>query len=316
MTVVAPDLDDTIEGFLWVARYERSLAENTIEAYHRDLQALRDYLAAEQGTTRLHRITTEHLRAWMLHLADLGLARSTVARHRSSMRQLFAYAFQEGILEEDPAADIDGPGPARRLPVTLSEAQVEALLAAPKQSSAVGLRDATMLMLLYATGLRVTELVTLQAHQVHDGWLVVRGKGGKERIVPVGDRAAGLLQRHRAAVRGRNAAAPGGANAIGPWLFTTSRGGPMSRQNFWLRVRKYAVAAGISGKVSPHVLRHAFATHLVAHGADLRAVQMMLGHSDISTTEIYTHVARERLQRMHGAFHPRGQETDPESGDA
>ena len=286
-----------VEGFLWVARVERNLASNTLESYHRDLMGLVDHLA-DQGITEPAAIGVTELSDWMRMLADRGLKPTSLNRHRSSARQLFTYLVDEGILEENPALELGRPRTGRRLPVALSEAQVEALLAAPDTETALGLRDATMLELLYASGLRVSELVGLRDDQLHDGWLVVRGgKGGKDRIVPVGDRAARLLAQHRAQRDpGRHT----------PWVFVGRGGRAMTRQNFWLRVRKHAVAAGIHGKVSPHVLRHAFATHLLSHGADLRAVQMMLGHADISTTEIYPLVAQERLKRMHAAFHPRG----------
>ena len=291
-------LDDAIEHFLWVARYQRGLAENTCEAYHRDLQALRSFLSG-RGIGMAHEVGVADLSDWALSLRERGLKPSTLARHRSSARQLLGFLVEEGHLDDNPAASLRPSARSRRLPVTLSEAQVEGLLAAPDRATAVGLRDAAMLELLYASGLRVSELVGLRHEQLHDGWLVVRGKGDKDRIVPLGDQAAVLVQAHlERSPRART----------GPCLFPTARGRPMTRQNFWLRVRKYAVAAGIHGKVSPHVLRHAFATHLVEHGADLRAVQAMLGHADLSTTEIYTHVARARLQQVHAEFHPRGVE--------
>lgn len=302
--MTAPALDDAIEGFLWVARYERGLAENTCEAYHRDLQDLRGFLEA-RGKGDLAAVTTQDLSEWMLELRQRGLRASSLARHRTSARQLFAFAVKEGHLEDNPAATLRPPARSRPLPKTLSEAQVSGLLAAPDRETAVGMRDAAMLEVLYASGLRVSELVMLRHQQLHDGWVVVRGKGGKDRIVPLGDAAAAALRAHLER-------SPSARKS--PWLFPTARGRPMTRQNFWQRVRKYAVAAGIHGKVSPHVVRHAFATHLVEHGADLRAVQAMLGHADLSTTEIYTHVARARLQQVHAAFHPRGAATGSTPG--
>lgn len=296
---LAPDLDAAVDAYLFVARVERGLAAHTIEAYRADLIGLVGFLA-ERGRRRPEDVQAEDLSAWMLSLVDRGLARSTVARQRVAMRQLFRFLVGEGVLEQSPADRIEGPGVQRHLPVTLSEAQVEALLAAPDLSTALGRRDGAMLELIYATGLRVSELVGLRAESLHDGWLVVRGKGGKERLVPFGDQAAAALALWAADRAGQ-------PPRKGPaWVFPTPRGGPMTRQNFWQRVRKYALQVGIAGKLSPHVLRHAFATHLVNHGADLRAVQAMLGHADISTTEIYTHVARAQLQRMHARFHPRG----------
>ncbi len=209
----------------------------------------------------------------------------------------------EGHLEADPSLLVEAPRAGRRLPAVLSEAQVSALLAAPQPDTEIGQRDAAMLELLYATGLRVSELVGLRREDLNlsAGWILVRGKGSKERIVPVGDRAAALLRRYMAGAR--CALDPAGSS---PFVFLSPRGGPLSRQAFWYRVKHYARLAGVSPTVSPHTLRHAFATHLLEHGADLRAVQLMLGHADLSTTQIYTHIARERLRRIHAESHPRG----------
>jgi len=288
-------LDHAIEGFLSVCRVERGLADNTLESYHRDLSDLRRFLVG-RGRQRPQDVDSGDLADWMLSLADRGLAASTRARHRVSMRQLFRYLLEEGIIDQDPAPLVDAPPRRRPLPSVLTEAQVDAILAAPDRSTPLGLRDAAMIELLYATGLRVTELVTLRRRALHDGWLVVRGKGGKERLVPYGDRAAQAL---RAWLDSRE-------DDDNPWVFVTGRRRPMTRQNFWARLRRYAVQADVRARVTPHVLRHAFATHLLTHGADLRAVQAMLGHADISTTEIYTHIANERLRQIHAAHHPRG----------
>ena len=287
-------LDAAVEGFLAHCRVERGLSNNTLEAYHRDLSDLVGWLE-RQGHSAPASVDRDLLRGWLDDLPIRGLSAGTVARRRVAMRQLFRFLVTEGILEDDPTALIRGPRAPRKLPGTLNRADVEALLAAPDQATAIGLRDAAMLELLYATGLRVSELVGLRHESWHDGWLVVRGKGGKDRLVPYGDRAGALVQAHLS-LQQRG----------GPWLFLTSRGRPMTRQNFWERVKLYAKQAGIRTRVSPHTLRHAFATHLLEHGADLRAVQAMLGHADISTTEIYTHVARARLQKLHAEFHPRG----------
>lgn len=287
-------MDHAIDGFLAWCRGERGLAENTTSAYARDLTDLREFLRGV-GVDTPADTTDEFLRAWMADLSARGLSARTVARKRVAMRQLFAFLADERIIPSSPAAHIAGPRVRRSLPHTLSQAQVDRLLAAPDTGSVTGLRDAAMLALMYATGLRVTELVRLPMTAWRDGWLVVRGKGGKERLVPYGDRAGGLVRAYLA-LRESDAG----------FVFLSNRGRPMSRQNFWERVKRYALAVGIRGKVSPHTLRHAFATHLVEHGADLRAVQAMLGHADISTTEIYTHVARERLRRIHEEHHPRG----------
>lgn len=294
-TLFDTPLDHAIEGFLAVCRVERGLADNTLEAYHRDLGSLRRFLV-QRGVDRPDRVASADLAAWMVDLADRGLAASTRARHRVAMRRLFSFLVAERLLQDDPATIIDAPRTGRPLPAVLTEAQVTALLSAPDRSTWAGARDAAMLELLYATGLRVTELVRLPKSARHDGFLVVRGKGGKERLVPYGDQADAALD---AWLRRRE-------DQDSPWIFVSNRGRPMSRQNFWQRLRRYALVAGMRGKVSPHVLRHAFATHLLTHGADLRAVQAMLGHADISTTEIYTHIANERLRQLHAAHHPRG----------
>lgn len=288
-------MDAAVEGFLAWCRVERGLSPRTVEAYHRDLADLSAFLQ-RAGDPTPAQVQRELLRGWLGELEARGLRSSSIARRRVAMRQLFRFLVQEGVLEEDPSALIRGPRTERRLPRPLGRREVEALLAAPDRETAIGLRDAAMLSLLYATGLRVSELVGLRHEHWHDGWVVVRGKGGKDRLVPYGDQAGALVRAHLAR-RGRTL----------PWLFTTSRGRPMSRQNFWSRIKDYALKAGIpKAHVSPHKLRHAFATHLLEHGADLRAVQAMLGHADISTTEIYTHVARARLQQLHAGHHPRG----------
>lgn len=284
-----------VDGFLASCRVERGLADNTLEAYHRDLLDLRAFLH-RRGRSRPDQVQPEDLAAWMVALADRGLAASSRARHRVAARRLFRFLLDEGLVPTDPTTLLEAPRRRRHLPAVLSEAQVEALLAAPPRESWAGCRDRAMLELLYATGLRVSELVKLPRSARHDGYLVVRGKGGKERLVPYGDRAAAALD----AWQDRR------GDPDSPWAFVNNRGRPMTRQNFWERLRRYALQAGVRGKVSPHVLRHAFATHLLAHGADLRAVQAMLGHADISTTEIYTHVANERLRQLHAMHHPRG----------
>jgi integrase/recombinase XerD len=294
-------LRSAADSFLHWCRGERGLAANTLDAYARDLSGLLAVLH-DQGLRRPEEVHTDHLRDWLEGLVDQGLASSTRSRHRSAARQFFGFLVEDGILDENPAETLAGARVQRALPQTLSEAQVEAILAAPDRSTRLGLRDAAMIELLYATGLRVSELVGLRADQLRDGWILVRGKGNKERIVPFGDEAAATVsawQRVRAEEDAHR-------DQPVPWLFPGRGGKPMTRQNFWQRLRRHARLAGVRQKVSPHVLRHAFATHLVAHGADLRAVQMMLGHADISTTEIYTHVARARLQRMHATHHPRG----------
>jgi len=287
-------IETSRDAFLAWCRVDRNLATHTLSAYQRDLADLLAFLATRQvqAPAQVEALT---LSEWMVTLTDRGLAPSSIARYRVSMRQFFRFLVEEGVLESNPALQLSGPTVRRALPSTMSEADIDALLAAPDRGTPLGLRDAAMLELLYATGLRVSELIGLRRANLRDGWLIVRGKGGKERLVPFGDHAGVLVQAYLLERGGDS-----------PWVFTARAGRPMTRQNFWARVKKYALEAGIRGKVSPHTLRHAFATHLLNHGADLRSVQLMLGHSDISTTEIYTHVARERLRQIHESAHPRG----------
>ncbi|MFT5680742.1 MAG: integrase/recombinase XerD [Myxococcota bacterium] len=290
-------LDHALEGFLAFCRVEKGLAELTLDAYHRDIVGLNGYLKERFRMTAPKQVTAGELSGWMGWMEARGLSLRSIARHRVAMRQFFKYMAAEGLIEENPAVLIQGPKVGRPLPHVISEAEVEKLLATPDQGSRLGLRDAAMLELLYATGLRVSELINVKQENWHDGWLVVRGKGGKERLVPYGDQAGDLVAKY---LRSR-------LHQDNPYMFLSTRGSPMTRQNFWERVKRYSKQAGIGKTVSPHTLRHAFATHLLMHGADLRAVQVMLGHSDITTTEIYTHIAQERLRQIHARFHPRGE---------
>ncbi|MDP2311490.1 MAG: site-specific tyrosine recombinase XerD [Pseudomonadota bacterium] len=294
--------DPAIEGFCQWARVERALAKNTLLAYHADLLRLSAWMET-QGVEAPADVRHEHLTAYVAALVDGGLDLRSVARHRSTFRQLFKFLIREGVLQADPSSRVEGRTPPRKLPTVLSEGQVEALLAAPDRDDPLGVRDAAMIELMYSSGLRVTELVTLPRAGVHleGGFLRVRGKGGKERLIPMGDEAGARVAEYVGGVR--KAQDP---HLREPALFLSRLGGAMTRQNFWERLRDYAVRAGVHARVTPHQLRHAFATHLLEHGADLRHVQAMLGHADISTTQIYTHVARERLKRVHAEFHPRG----------
>ncbi len=284
--------DHALDAFLAWCRAERGFSVHTVDAYRRDLQDLQAFLRPLDAPDQ---VTRTHLENWLQARHEQGLSRSTLARRRASAGSFFRFLVEDRVLEENPTEHWKVRGPLRPLPTTISEIQVEALLAAPDLTTAIGRRDRAMLELIYATGLRVSELISLRREALHDGWLEVRGKGGKERIVPIGDVAMAALVRWLHDVPTESG-----------WIFPTRRGRPMSRQNMWLRIRRYAALADITGKLSPHVLRHAFATHLVTHGADLRAVQAMLGHSSITTTEIYTHVARERLRQIHSNTHPRG----------
>lgn len=289
-------MDHALDGFLAYCRVEKGLAELTLDAYHRDLVGLIAYLNERYKITAPKQVTPGEISGWMAWMVSRGLSQRSIARHRVAMRQLFKYMAAEGIIKENPSLLIQGPKVGRPLPKVISQKDVEALLAAPDRNSRLGLRDGAMLELLYATGLRVSELINVKKENWHDGWLVVRGKGGKERLVPYGDQARDLVAKYLNTRLHKDS----------PYVFLSSRGKPMTRQNFWDRVKRYAKQAGIGKSVSPHTLRHAFATHLLMHGADLRAVQVMLGHSDITTTEIYTHIAQERLRQIHAKFHPRG----------
>ncbi len=298
-------MEAAVEGFMYYLKVERGRSEHTVEAYGRDLARFRRWLRAVHGIERAEGVRREHVADHLVHLdRDLDLGLRSIARARTSIRQLFKFLVREGRLEADPTELVDAPRFPRPLPKVLSSAQVEALLAAPDTSHPLGLRDAAMIELMYACGLRVTELVRLpiRAVDAREGLIRVVGKGDKERVVPVGERALALLRRYLE--EGRPHADPQWRS---PDAFVTARGRGMTRQNFWQRIKKYAQMAGIPREsVSPHVLRHSFATHLLEHGADLRSLQVMLGHADISTTQIYTHVTRERLARLHAAFHPRG----------
>jgi integrase/recombinase XerD len=282
---------------------EDGLAKNTLTSYRRDLTLYATWLAADRQRSLLQAVEAD-ISSYLVYLLQQRRARATsTARGLSSLKRFYRYATREQRMAEDPTLRIDTPKRAPRFPKSLSEGDVEALLAAPNVESPLGLRDRAMLEVLYATGLRVSELVGLKLTEVSLDMGVVRvfGKGNKERLVPLGEEAASWLARFSAEAR-PGLLAGRGANA----LFVTARGAGMTRQAFWHLIKRYGNLA-IPGKaLSPHVLRHAFATHLINHGADLRVVQLLLGHADISTTQIYTHVAQERLKKLHKAHHPRG----------
>ena len=278
---------------------ERGLAPATLSAYRSDLSQFSHWLS---------RRGRELEKARRLDVLDFLSAHAhwpprTIARRLSALRRFYQHLEREGRVATNPCDRIDAPRLGRPLPEVLTEQEVERLLAAPDVDTALGIRDRAMLEVLYATGLRVSELVGLRPEQVNllQGVLRVVGKGGKERLVPLGEPAVDWLERFLE--RGRTPILGARASAA---LFPTGRGGAMTRQAFWYLVKRYAERAGISRPISPHTLRHAFATHLLDHGADLRVVQMLLGHRDISTTQIYTHVARERLKVIHARHHPRG----------
>ena len=291
-----------IDSFLDALWMERGLSANTLTAYGTDLRALSAWLA--QHERNLLQARREDLQRYVADRIAGGARWRSVRRALSTVKRFYRFQVRSGRLAEDPSARIDTPRLGRPLPDTLSEREVEALLAAPDTSTDRGLRDRAMLELLYASGLRVSELVGLSAGALNrtHGVLRLRGKGGKERLVPVGEEALDWIRRYMDRARPSLLARRELADA----LFVTQRGAGMTRQAFWYIVKRYAKQVGIERPLSPHTLRHAFATHLLNHGADLRAVQMLLGHSDLSTTQIYTHVARARLQEVHARHHPRG----------
>ncbi len=298
---LSPGDQALLEAFLDLLWLERGLSPATLAAYRSDLVGLGRWLAGRgRGLLQAGR---EDLLAYLAHRMAQGSRPRSAARLLSSLRAFYRLQLREGRLRADPTALLEGPRLGRPLPGTLSEAEVEALLEAPDTATPLGLRDRAMLELLYACGLRVSELVGLRPGQLrlHPGVVRVSGKGGKERLVPMGEAAVLWVERYLAEARpallkGRQAQA----------LFVTARGGGLTRQAFWERIKRYGRRAGIQRPLSPHTLRHAFATHLLNHGADLRALQMLLGHSNVSTTQIYTHVARERLRELHRRHHPRG----------
>ena len=299
----ALEADPSLARFLDVIWLEDGLSANTLAAYRRDLSALSTWLREHGGGARaLIEASEDDLLAYMAarHSASRP---SSVGRRLSVFRRFYRWALRENLRPTDPTVRMDAPRQRMRLPGTVTEDQVERLLAAPDVHESLGLRDRAMLELIYASGLRVSELVGLRTVQVslQDAVLRVTGKGSKERLVPFGQEAGAWLQRYLDESRPRLLGERSSED-----LFVTTQGHGMSRQMFWKLIRKYALMAGITQHLSPHTLRHAFATHLLNHGADLRVVQMLLGHADISTTQVYTHVARERLRQLHAQHHPRG----------
>ncbi len=290
-----------VEQFLDAMWMERGLSENTLASYRNDLMKLLTWM--EHYRYRLDFISLSGLQEYQTYLVDLDYKQTSRARMLSAIRRLFQYLHREKVRADDPSALLVSPKLPQRLPKDISEEQVDALLDAPDPNDPVELRDKAMLELLYATGLRVTELVSLTMENIslRQGVVRVTGKGGKERLVPMGENAIDwietFIQQGRPALLGETSS---------DVVFPSKRTRQMTRQTFWHRIKYYAVIAGIdTDQLSPHVLRHAFATHLLNYGADLRVVQMLLGHSDLSTTQIYTHVATERLKQIHSQHHPR-----------
>ena len=303
VTAEHPSLRDSelIEQFIDALWLEKGLSKNTLNSYRRDLSIYACWLNSQKqclpGSSRTD------LLSYLNWRVRQRMKASSTARLLSCLRGFFRYLVREEVLSEDPTLDVESPKRGRPLPKSLSEADVEALLSAPDLDDVLGFRDRAMLEMLYSSGLRVSELVGLQLSQINlrQGVLRIVGKGDKERLVPLGDEAANWLIRYLKEAR------PGLIGDVGNEIvFPSRRGRQMTRQTFWHRIKRHGLAAGIDQLPSPHVLRHAFATHLLNHGADLRVVQLLLGHSDLSTTQIYTHVAKHRLQSLHQQHHPRG----------
>lgn len=289
-----------IDSFLEHLVVERSVAENTISAYEHDLKFFFEWMD-ERGKD-IDEIGAGDLTDFSSFCRSRKHKATSISRRLSAVRQFYRFLLEEGRIKKDPTREMVTPKRGKYLPQVLSTDEVDRLLAAPDVSTPIGTRDKAMIELLYATGLRVSELVGLKMHMLNlgVGYLICRGKGGKERLVPIGESAMKWVKEYIAVVR------PAMVRKSSDVLFCSNRGGAMTRQNFWYMIRRYAYHAAIMKSISPHVLRHSFATHLLAGGADLRSVQMMLGHSDISTTQIYTHINTARLKEIHERFHPRG----------
>ena len=290
---------DTIDLFVDALWLESGLSKNTLSAYRTDLNGFAKFIEP----SNLLNVTQSEVQKFLAFLLAQGIKSSSSARVLSTLRRFYRYQIRENKMADDPCAQVRSPKQGRPLPKAMSEQQVDDLLAAPDINTALGLRDRAMLETLYATGLRVSELVEMTLLEVNCSVGVVRivGKGNKERLVPLGEQAVEWLERYLSQAR-PDLLKQRTCDA----LFVTARGAGMSRQAFWYLIKKHALTAGIDQHLSPHTLRHAFATHLINHGADLRSVQMLLGHADLSTTQIYTHIARERLQSLHKDHHPRG----------
>jgi integrase/recombinase XerD len=289
-----------IEQFLDAMWLEAGLSRNTLMAYRSDLEQYAAWLNSQQS--ELSDASRSKVLNYVGHCVT-SIAASSSSRRLSSLRRFYRYLNREGNISEDPTSNIDSPITGRYLPNILSEDAVEKLLNSPNSTTALGVRDRTMLETLYATGLRVSELVQLSRAELDESAGLVRvvGKGDRERIVPLGQECLIWLRRYLGGVRAEIL-----DGKISDDIFITKRGKAISRQRFWQLIKHYGLSSGIGSQLSPHTLRHAFATHLINHGADLRSVQMLLGHSDLSTTQIYTHVARARLQALHASHHPRG----------
>lgn len=297
-------MDTLIDRFLNHLSVEKGLSPNTLSAYAQDLQKLAQFLE-QKGISRLDQVQRKEILLFLSELKRRALAASSTTRILSTLRTFFQFLIREGILDHDPLAHIHSPRQAFRLPKVLHSTEVEALLNLPKGENPMGVRNDAMIELLYATGLRVSELVSLPmgAVNLESGYLIARGKGSKERLVPIGRCAREKLVRYLTVARPLLLKMK--MESV-PLLFINRSGTGLSRQAFWMQLKIYARKAGIRRSITPHMLRHSFASHLLEGGADLRSVQMLLGHADISTTQIYTHVARAQLKKIHSEKHPRG----------
>ncbi|MBS3906085.1 MAG: site-specific tyrosine recombinase XerD [Syntrophaceae bacterium] len=295
-------MHQSLDRFLHYLIVEKGLSKNTIEAYSHGLNRFLNYLRGK-GTEEVREISKLDIREFLLFLKKKGLSSKTLARNLVSIRVFMRFLNEESILGANPAEEIESPKTAKTLPEILSLEEVETLLERPDTQIPQGIRDRAMLEMLYATGMRVSELTRLEVNHVHleAGYVLVYGKGSKERIVPIGNEAMKWARRYMGESRERLL-----KKRESPFLFVNRSGKPMSRQHFWKSIKAYGRRAGIRKRITPHLLRHSFASHLLERGADLRSVQLMLGHVDISTTQIYTHVTGERLKKIHQRYHPRG----------
>jgi integrase/recombinase XerD len=299
MKELPPDSEGILQAFLGYLSVEKGLAANTRRAYAQDLQKLFRFFKSRKLNWKA--VKEEDLVKFIHHQSKSGLSSRSVARLISTTKAFYRYLVLDGMLKKSPALNLSSPKIWFSLPKFLKVQEVENLLSQPNPKDKRGQRDRAMLELLYATGLRVSELISLRLQDINleDGFLICRGKGGKERLVPLGKSAASVIEKYILQAR------PLFLKGESEYLFLTARGKPITRQGFWKMLKKYALAAGLDRELSPHVLRHSFATHMLERGADLRSVQLMLGHSQITTTQIYTHVTRKRLRRVYDKYHPR-----------
>ena len=297
-----PSLDILVDQYINYLIIEKGLSKNTIESYSRDISRYVEYLK-QKRVKQISDADTPLILTYLISLRDGGLKAKSTARHLVTLRGFYRYLVQEKIIKLDPARLVDLPKSGLKLPDVLSVSEIKLLLGTPDTQTPLGLRNAAMIELLYAAGLRVSELVNLRLLDINTeaGFVRVIGKGSKERIVPIGNYAKNIICHYVKTARSLLL-----KNGVSHYMFVARAGKPMTRQGFWKLLKQYALQAGIAKKITPHSFRHSFASHLLEGGADLRAVQIMLGHTDISTTQIYTHVAREHLLQMHAKYHPRG----------